>query len=73
LTTARYSINDPFGSALTSWNTRYGALSSVPSRCHCVVPTGRKANDVCTGVLAGTAARISARLATTPPADGLAN
>jgi hypothetical protein len=32
-TTARYSTGVPGVSADTSWNTRYGALSSVPTGC----------------------------------------
>src|SRR5258706_2479573 len=69
-TTTRYSISEPLANALTSWNTRYGALSSVPSGCHVDVPTGRNANDACANLLAGIAARTSARPASTPPADG---
>ena len=31
---ARYSTGVPWASPLTSWKTRYGALSSVPSAVH---------------------------------------
>src|SRR5205085_552895 len=39
--TARYSRRVPFARWVTSWKTRYGALSSVPSKVHADVPTGR--------------------------------
>jgi hypothetical protein len=41
LTTARYSSSVPLATPETSWKTRYGALSSVPSGFHSRVPTGR--------------------------------
>ena len=41
LATARYSSRVPLVIEVTSWNTRYGALSSVPSVVHACVPTGR--------------------------------
>ena len=38
-TTARYSSCVPRSSPLMSWNTWYGALSSVPTACHGSFPT----------------------------------
>ena len=42
--TARYSTSVPLARSVTSWNTRYGALSSVPSGVH-VVGAGRAPGD----------------------------
>src|SRR6478752_9673782 len=67
--TARYSTSRPLGRAETSWNTRYGALSSVPSGCHAVVPTGRQAKLTWLNPLDGTVTPTSARLSTVAPVD----
>ena len=68
--TARYSTSVPFASAETSWKTRYGALSSVPSGVHSPPPTGRQASVTWLKPPSGTATVIGERPPTTPPADG---
>ena len=49
------------GQVGTSWKTRYGALSSVPSRVHVLSPTGRQEtvdlDEVARGHVDATAAR----------------
>src|SRR5512139_4105487 len=69
-TTARYSSSVPLAIERTSWNTRYGALSSVPSRVHLVPPTGRQATLTWSKSLPGRPTPTSARPDTTPPAPG---
>ena len=69
-TTARYSSSVPLAIPDTSWKTRYGALSSVPSTVQAVVPTGRYA--MVTSLRPFTVppvsvAPIAARPPTTPP------
>ena len=56
--------------ALTSSNTRYGALSSVPSTRQLLVPTGRTAKVTWLKALSVRAAEISARPPTTAPGCG---
>ncbi len=68
--TARYSTSVPLASEETSWKTRYGALSSVPSGVHSPPPTGRQARVTWLKPPSGTATVIGERPPTTPPADG---
>src|SRR6478735_9923218 len=66
--TARYSTRAPLARPVTSWNTRYGALSSVPSGRQSVVPTGRQAKLTWLNPPAGAATPTSARPPTVAPA-----
>ena len=70
---ARYSTGVPWASPLTSWNTRYGALSSVPSLRHVVSPTGRHAKVTWVKSPPGTVTPTSARPVTMPASPGAVN
>src|SRR3954447_17452807 len=64
----RYSRIVPAAKPETSWKTRYVGLSSVPIGVQSVLPAWRYANVTWSNRLAGTAAAISARPDSTPPA-----
>ena len=70
---ARYSTGVPWASPLTSWKTRYGALSSVPMGCQSCVPTGRQAKVTWVKSPPGMATPISARPVTIAVAPGAEN
>jgi len=69
--TARYSRTEPTGMPETSWKTRKGALSSVPTTLQSVAPRARTRKVVWAKVPAVTSAPTSARPATLVPAATL--